>query len=375
MKIVRLPNKGVPFRQASARTFWLICALSLCLGLLPALAAAQKIAPRADQERLRLELARLKRQLSLIDSLGKSDFQKELRHLTLEARKVKLEIDMGLQSFRDASTESVKTMKISLQELNNEALEIFQEINKVMEGQREAATQELAALEKAVPVVIVPERAKKIPEKEFPPPPEAKKEVAKELKPKSAIPLITPQTAFASPAPVAPPPPPLTKKEAVVAQHKEMLEQKTQQIETIKQKLQEPTEEGHKLLLQLGNAYLSSQDYLRAIDPAAAEQIIDSDQFKEMKSGGYEAAIIIFKTALAQEPRDPYTNFLVGDAYNKIHDGQSALNYMEKARRLYLEKRDDRKVQLVGKIIDALSHKYAYLQICTTERRGAKNCG
>lgn len=108
------------------------------------------------------------------------------------------------------------------------------------------------------------------------------------------------------------------------------------------------------VFLELGNAYLESQRFLDSLNSRDRLKLTTYASHSRITLGSYEQALWTFKMALARNPNDGDTNFLMGKIFSEIGNNNEALERAKNAEYLFAKNHKLERAAETRSFIDSL---------------------
>jgi len=137
-------------------------------------------------------------------------------------------------------------------------------------------------------------------------------------------------------------------------EHQTKLIEFSRLIKKLQKQLSRERRDNRKIFLDLGNAYLESQQYLNSLDHAERAKLTRYAPHSGIALGSYELALWTYKVALTKNPNDGDTNFLMGKVFSEIGNRNEALERAKNAEYLFTKNRELERAAETRSFIDSL---------------------
>jgi tetratricopeptide (TPR) repeat protein len=142
--------------------------------------------------------------------------------------------------------------------------------------------------------------------------------------------------------------------QGLLKEHQAKLIQFSRLIKKLQKQIRRERQDNRKIFLDLGSAYLESQRYLNSLDYDKQIKLARYAPHSGITLGSYELALWTFKMALAQNPNDGDTNFLIGKVFSEMGNSDRALERVRSAENLFIKNRELERAAETRSFIDSL---------------------
>ncbi len=142
--------------------------------------------------------------------------------------------------------------------------------------------------------------------------------------------------------------------EGSLKEHQTKLAQFSARIKKLLKQMKSERRDNRKIFLDLGNAYLESQQYLNSLEHAERVKLTRYAPHSGITLGSYELALWTYKVALTKNPNDGDTNFLMGKVFSEMGNSDRALERVRNAENLFIKNRELERAAETRSFIDSL---------------------